>query len=506
MSNKTFVTILTIALITRIAGIWIPPLWYDENFTLILSRLPIDRMIQATMGDVHPPLWYLIEWSWSHFFTSPWALRVPALIFSTLALFPFHWLMDELQIPEKIQTAALLLMAILPMQIWYAQEARMYSLLELEVLAALYFAMRGKWFPLFIASLAMLYTQNYAVFYLACVFIANLLRNISNWKFAHRIGKFDAELIDAIFRPSIVACTSMLSAALAFMPWVKVIANQMNTISGRYWIQQAAAGDVLNIIYKQFFASSMPSFALLSGMLIVFMALGVGLVYFAHERHTSAKTIIIMAFGPLVLGWIASLLWQPILLHRPLIGIAPFLYLIVAWPFGRLFEREVKTSRDAILAAALVIPVLVSGIGGYYKNVPDMKSDGAVSPLIDALAYVKAHWQPGDIIYYTDDGPMVNLSPYAGGLPQYEIPVCGNHTTVGPVLGSLSPQTREAIGIPVRDLNEIDYRRAWVFAPRSPLHPECYEKQIALIAPVGEQLITVDDNEFISSGVWMVTR
>jgi hypothetical protein len=30
---------LAIATVLRLAGIWRAPLWYDENFTLILSRL-----------------------------------------------------------------------------------------------------------------------------------------------------------------------------------------------------------------------------------------------------------------------------------------------------------------------------------------------------------------------------------------------------------------------------------------------------------------------------------
>jgi hypothetical protein len=34
----------------------------------------------------------------------------------------------------------------------------------------------------------------------------------------------------------------------------------------------------------------------------------------------------------------------------------------------------------------------------------------------------------------------------------------------------------------------------------------CYEDQIAAIAPQGQQVLTVDDNEFIQSGVWLVEK
>jgi hypothetical protein len=60
------------------------------------------------------------------------------------------------------------------------------------------------------------------------------------------------------------------------------------------------------------------------------------------------------------------------------------------------------------------------------------------------------------------------------------------------------------MGIHTADLADVEHTRAWVFAPRSPLHPLCYEEQIAAIAPEGKQIITVDDNQFITSGVWLV--
>jgi hypothetical protein len=73
-----------------------------------------------------------------------------------------------------------------------------------------------------------------------------------------------------------------------------------------------------------------------------------------------------------------------------------------------------------------------------------------------------------------------------------------------PVLGALSKSTRAALGVLVADLDGLPYTRAWVFAPRSPLHPQCYEEQIARIAPEGSQVLTVDDSKYIFSGVWLV--
>ncbi len=121
-----------IAAALRILFIARAPLWYDENFTLILARLPFDKMIQATAGDVHPPLWYIIEWMLFHAAPSlpVWAIRIPALIFSLLAINTFVLLCETLNIPNRVRILSTVLMAILPMQIWYAQEGRMYAMLE----------------------------------------------------------------------------------------------------------------------------------------------------------------------------------------------------------------------------------------------------------------------------------------------------------------------------------------------------------------------------------------
>jgi len=40
------------------------PLWYDEAFSAAVARLPVDRMIAATAGDVHPPGYYVALKAW----------------------------------------------------------------------------------------------------------------------------------------------------------------------------------------------------------------------------------------------------------------------------------------------------------------------------------------------------------------------------------------------------------------------------------------------------------
>lgn len=480
MTRKTFWTLFALAAALRFFLLGRAPLWYDENFTLILARLPFVRMIQATAGDVHPPLWYLIEWSLFHLAPQlpAWASRIPALIFSMLAFVMFVHVCNALYIPSKITVAASVLMALLPMQLWYAQEARMYSMLEFLVLAALWTGLTRKWIWFFLSVLAMLYTQNYGIFYLAVIALILVILDRKSF--------------------SSIALASMC-AVLLYVPWVFVIAEQMANIKGRYWITDSSVGAVLNSIFKQFWVSAMFQPVTVPAIVITFIALIIGVYAAIRDASIRYYVVIIMAFAPLALAWLVSVAWQPLLLFRPLIGTSPFLYILVAWPVARW------TRPERLYAACFAMPLILFGVGGYYIGIPDMKGEGVKSPLLVTMSYIRAHWQAGDVIYYTDDGPMVNLMPYIADLPQFRMPNCAERVGYAPVLGSLSDSTRLALGVSIADLKDMDYRRAWVFAPRTPLHPLCYEDQIKNMT-AGTPLITVDENQYITSGVWLVEK
>lgn len=506
MKSKTYLSLLGIGLALRVFMIWDAPLWYDENFTYILARLPFDQMIAATAGDVHPPLWYLIEWSIYHILPQlpAWATRIPALGFSMAALIVFVLLCNSLYIPARVQIAATFLLAVMPMQIWYAQEGRMYALLEFLVLAALYTGLTRRWIYFFLCSLAMLYTQNYSIFYLAVIaFVLVVLE----WSQLRKVF------------------LALTAAGTLYLPWAFVVAGQITEINGRYWIMDAGPGAVLVAVYKQFFASAMLSPGLIPSYVLVFAALIIGsysLVITHSQKHLWDPTasnnygvhtsqiqlcgiwwiVLMMAFAPLAIAWIVSILWQPVLLFRPLIGISPFLYFIATWPLAEV-KPFLAMPSGKLYAASFIVPLLIMGTVGYFQNIAAMKGEGAVSPMLNTLDYVRANWQKGDVIYYTDDGPMINIMPYAADLPQYKMPACDERVGYAPVLGSLSDSTRIAMGVQIVPLADVPHKRAWIFAPRSPLHPTCYDMQIAEIAPEGGQVITVDDNDYITSGVWL---
>jgi len=492
MSRRAFFSIFAIGAILRIVWINVPPLWYDENFTLIVARLPFGAMIRAVIGDVHPPLWYVIEWAIYHTFPNApaWVIRVPALLFSLATLPMYMIVMSLLRIKPRVRVIAFALLAVLPFQIWYAQEGRMYAMLEFFVLVALAGALADNYILLFVGSLALLYTQNYGPLYLAAIALVIFVRK--DWMIF-------------FIRQSLIefnkAMAVIVSACVLWIPWLMIVRQQMSNISGRYWIVDKSIGAVVVNVYKLFFAATVPTPLFTYSYIVTLVALIAGCFAILKKSEPPVPgraTVVIMAFVPLALAYLISLVWQPVILFRPLIGITPFLYLAICW------NADEMKAGSKYFTIAIIAPILIAGVYGYYKNVAAMKGEGAISSLPDALAYVEDHWRDGDIIYAADDGPWINLEPYTDK-PIYRMPGCAEKGSFAPVLGSLSDTTRAAIGMQIAELSDIPHRRAWVFAPFTPLHPDCYREQVKPLTS-SEPVYVVDDSTWIFSGVWMVTR
>lgn len=163
-----------------------------------------------------PPLYYILLQSWMHLFgSSVAAIRSMSAAISLLALPCIYWLCRELFPSTPVGSIAMALIAISPMQVLYAQEARMYSLHAVAVLlssAALLRAMRVQtnlsWLIYSAALLVGFYTQT--IFFLVA------------------IGHGIYVAIAPGFRSNRVVISYLISlfiALLGFTPWLFILFN-----------------------------------------------------------------------------------------------------------------------------------------------------------------------------------------------------------------------------------------------------------------------------------------
>jgi hypothetical protein len=492
--NKSIKIVLAIAAILRVGFIWIAPFWYDESFTLLLVRLPFNQMLAAIAGDVHPPLYYVLLWPIGQLLNITslpiWILRIPSAIFSILAVWFFWKVLLVYEPKEKTRFTALILMAIMPIGLAYAQEARMYALLEFLVVTGFYLILTKKWGWFTLVSIALVYTQNYGLFYVATLSIVGLILDYSEWW-------------NIVF-------FSGLKTIAAYLFWVPFLIRQMKSISGVHWIHLDEGGTILPTIFRLLFMPDNNSVIQIPLMLAGFGWLFAAIFYlifnknyFMLNKKGYVITLLLLAFFPMVLAIIISILFQPVLLFRPLIGCAPFLYWILAGPIEYLFDYDFITNDitlkriPALFAACWIVPLvlIVDGmiLGYEVKN----KSFNGIQK---DLTYIRENWQPGDIVLNNGDDAYVSLAPYAPEIPQYRVEDC----SAG--IGGLSDTTRKALG--VKSVTpDLAYKRAWViweYTPLSRVERSCVADLYGL--DLNHPTYGGLNNEYIDIGIWLIER
>jgi len=118
--------------------------WYDESYTVLLSKLSLGRMLGLLPREEStPPVYYCVVWVWTRIFGFGQAgVRSLSAVLGTAAI-PLAYATARKLLPGQ-RTALIVaaLTAFNPMLIWYSQEARSYETLlfvsELTLLAFAY--------------------------------------------------------------------------------------------------------------------------------------------------------------------------------------------------------------------------------------------------------------------------------------------------------------------------------------------------------------------------------
>ena len=507
MSKRTYLIILAIGAFLRLFLIGNAGLWYDENFSLILSRAPFLNMFMATVGDVHPPLYYILIWPIGQIANMPpWAIRVPSALFSivTLALFPR--ILKSLSVPKNVKLIAFVMLAILPMQIHYAQEGRMYALLEMLMVIGVLAVLEDRPVLLAGAAAALLYTQNYGLFYVAALGCLVLILFINEWRSATNVTRlakwFAGDLTEEgkriehdIKRRWLMHLLALAIGGILWLPWLPIMLQQAAFIHVNYWIFDLSWGAMLYEIWKLFWAFSLthPS-SMIAAMLVTYAWLLLGIWYLFVKRPATWPTIALLAFGPVVMAIVASFTVQPILLFRPLIGITPFLYLVCAYPLGAL-----NTARARLYVACFIAPLILMSLIGYYYYLPGQKMMDGTGNMQSGIDYITAHWQPGDMIFDTNDLGWINVRPYTD-LPEFSNPNCEERFP-----GAISPATHEALGVQNRTLDQLPpHKRLWVVAIISPMLRDCELARTHELIGDAKPAFIMQDNKLLLSAIWLM--
>lgn len=447
-SIRLFVNPLAIvlsALLLRLINLDGPALWYDESGSAWMASLPFARMIAATAGDTHPPLYLALLWFWVRAFgVDEFSLRLPSVIFGVLAVVMVVAIGERLKLWRGATLLAAAIMAVLPAQLHYGQEARMYALFQFEFLSGVWAALGRRWWVMCAALAAMLWTHHYGLLYFPVVALIGL------WQVSRQcLERNVAVIVSWPLRHWAWAC---IVAAGSWLPWLTVLAAQMRAVGDGYWLQPVTLGAALYPFYVLAWGFSGTETTQLHTALIMFGLISFAIVKATRERHGRAMMLAAAALAPWALAIIISLVWKPMLLFRGLLPSTGLLSLLVAWAL------TYDTSRFARWAMIFIsVPMLVASLVSYYVHIDDQK--GGALPVIAII-----EWQPGDVVYHVNDGSLMSFHWYTPReWPQYAMPGDWHN------LGALSDETRSAMKFNIMPLSDVpSWHRAWVIYSASP--------------------------------------
>ena len=437
-------------------------LWIDEAFSVWMGRQPVPEMLSWLVRiDQHPPLYYLLLRLWmciGNAFgqmatprsSASWVRALSALA-GTLNI-PVLYALGRQLAGRKVGLLAALVLALSPFHVYLAQEARMYTLLCLNVSLALlgwvYLltapplrahcptqrqhgtrkgvpprskggepGSRPAWAAYILFTSAALWTHNTAILFLVAVnlYVLGLVA-------ARRRTRDRAAVLPcrAIRPPPLRTWIAAQVGVLAlWSPWIVPFIGQAAGVYHEFWLPTPTWGIVAGAIHNlmsAFLPSTIGGTALLWSLYVAVILLG---LYRLRTRPALPALLATVFVTPIAAELLVSLR-RPIFYDRTLIWASIPLYLLLAigldwgqetrflWPHGPWGHGpwghgpwgRGRVSPRCRVPAALGLVTLValnaSSLRSYYSN-----GQGAAKEQWDEAAqYVAQHVQDGDLILY----------------------------------------------------------------------------------------------------------
>ncbi len=371
VSQLILEVILVIAAYLRLSDLGRTSLWYDEAVSWQQSKGTFSELLASVAADNYPPLHNALLW-----LTMPWIgegeteLRLPSALLGVLTVYLIY-LAGKSMSGRSAGLLAAAMLAVSPFHIWYSTEARMYALQAACGLAFLLSVQKVLARPslAWLASLALsgalfLYSHYYALLGFAAVAIACAIF----------LGYDVVKGVKPTKSPAFAACCAMGLSALSFLPWLAILADRARSVSDEgFWIAYPDAAFLENM------ATSITGSLILFWILVALSAIAItGTAFFPRPGSKTGPVsrrlvLVCLAYtaGPLLFGYIYSILVQPILFDRYLIAAWPGLLLLAAVAAQRLFPVFVPIT---LLAVSLYLTYPELKFTLYEKIRPDWRS------------------------------------------------------------------------------------------------------------------------------------
>lgn len=446
MKLKILLLIITLlGLLLRLFRLGYHDLWFDEAISIFFSGY-YQRLW-------NPPLFYAILHLWIKLFgQSEFSVRFPALIFSTLSI-PSIFLLAKSLFNPRIGVIAAAIIALSPMHLWYAQEARPHSVVLLFSITSTYFlirAIRGKtiyWIYFIISSILGLYAGELYIFLLIChvvIFTIHVLFNPEKG----RIKNF---------------LLPLLLISLCFLPWISRYLYKLRLIQKGFWIPQPDIFSLM-ITFKNFLIGynlSQNYYLIVFFLILILLLATCRSIYADRNARSSFYICLFLAAFPIIAIYIFSKLIVSIYLDRSLIMFSPYYYILLAIGIKSLFKRKM----GFVVHLALCFLFIV-GIKSFYQDHMPMPLKHHMGtyikkPIKPLVEFIEKNLRPEDIIAFTNHSTQPSFVLYANDKTR------NYYDFFDPELYDTDwnrPIEEDEYYIPKQKISLLKTRRIWVIA------------------------------------------
>ncbi len=406
------ILVVLAAFALRVFRLDVQSLWYDEAFSVYLAHFDLATITARTAADIQPPLYYILLHFWIALAgDGEFALRFLSLGFGVLTV-PLIWVAMRRLFNRDAALIAAILATLSPLYVWYAQEARMYTLITCLLLLSSYALWRALdqptarhwWIVLALANIAAVYTHYFAFAVLAFQIAFCVLR-FQRANFFRVIISFAAILI-------------------AFLPWLPFVIARFGQ-DASYWQGALKLDEAVRHIFINFTTgeSVLESIGqdIAVGWLVVLL---IGLAFLAIRHSPFARQKSAIAF--LILYLVIPLALLLVLFYRNpkfnaryLMIASPALFMLLGAGLGNFSRVANRVSRLGFYVlpwAFLLVASCYADANAYFDPAFTKADFRGVARYIEAHAapdeailLVSGHMFPAFDYYYHGAVPTIRL-------------------------------------------------------------------------------------------------
>ncbi len=423
-------------------------LWYDEAVSAWLASMSLPDLVRWTAHDIQPPLYYVLLHAWMRGVgTSEWALRFFSAWWGVLVVALGAALARRLTRSRVAATLAAVLFTLAPWNVYYSQEARMYTVFVALALALAWVDISTReeggwrWWSLWgVLGLALLYTHYFGLFLLIAFSLWTGYTRLRHGNLAgptHRIPASLWRTFRAAVRPLLLPWGIILGG---YLPWLPFLITRFRE-DASYWGGTLKVGEALRHWWVHMTLGAPETFLEVEAVrwLPLFIAVTVAEVLGVSggrrvpgERSAGEGQEMNLR---ITLGWLLTWFLLPpmgILLlayrspkfnPRYLMLVYPAWILLLVLPLarGRVPHGRGRVTRLVLRSPAflplLLIPLFIRADLAWFTDPAFTKPD-----FRGAIAYIRAHRAADEPVLLISGHMRPVFDYYAPDIPRYPLP------------------------------------------------------------------------------------